>query len=373
MKNKSEIIELSKQGMSNVALAKKFECSTQTIRKFLKEYGLRSQRLYYLANANNPENFKKNIIESYSRGESIYSIGHRLNIPLTTLERYMRKWGYSIVSGRHTHRDGLLKDKIEEIIRLYTVEKLGVDAIAKKFGLKGSMNIRRLLINKGLMRGYEETSFDVDLDFFSKIDTPNKAYTLGFIFADGCVEKNLSRWFIALKSSDAEILERIRQEINYTGSLRYNKNRGTSSDKYMLSISKSKMCKDLVTLGCPPQKTWKIRFPEYLSTDLISHFCRGYWCGDGSISKYACECSVVSNKQFLEGLVPHLPCEITNIYLYQSKEFPDDPDKQVGKLLVSRKKEALKLLHWLYGNCFEHLYLKRKYDLAQKYLVGYAP
>lgn len=41
--------------------------------------------------------------------------------------------------------------------------------------------------------------------------------------------------------------------------------------------------KDLKALGCVPAKTFKLKFPK-LSKQLVSHFVRGYFDGDGCIT-----------------------------------------------------------------------------------------
>ena len=47
------------------------------------------------------------------------------------------------------------------------------------------------------------------------------------------------------------------------------------------------MHQSLINVGVVPQKTFLIKFPNFLNQNLISHFIRGYFDGDGSVSKYA--------------------------------------------------------------------------------------
>ena len=49
-------------------------------------------------------------------------------------------------------------------------------------------------------------------DFFAEIDTPEKAYVLGFTVADGCIHKNGKGVTFVVKESDADILRAIAAE-----------------------------------------------------------------------------------------------------------------------------------------------------------------
>lgn len=43
------------------------------------------------------------------------------------------------------------------------------------------------------------------------------------------------------------------------------------------------MVADLEKWGCIENKTFKLKFPEFLSEELVPHFIRGYFDGDGSV------------------------------------------------------------------------------------------
>jgi intein/homing endonuclease len=59
-----------------------------------------------------------------------------------------------------------------------------------------------------------------------------------------------------------------------------------SSKKYMvtLALNSKIFSKYLIDKGCYPRKTYTIKFPYFLEANLIRHFIRGYFDGDGSIS-----------------------------------------------------------------------------------------
>lgn len=57
------------------------------------------------------------------------------------------------------------------------------------------------------------------------------------------------------------------------------------SDQCMLTITSAKMSEDLSRLGCIPNKTKSLNFPtsDIVPNELIHHFIRGYFDGDGCV------------------------------------------------------------------------------------------
>lgn len=127
-------------------------------------------------------------------------------------------------------------------------------------------------------------------NFFELIDTELKAYLLGFIFADGSIsvrrndsEKCLS---ITVTESDSDILELFKQQINTDVNFYYipSKQNGVYIDnpKVKVSFYNKKLVDDLIKLGCVPNKTYlDIKIPS-INEELIIHFIRGYFDGDGT-------------------------------------------------------------------------------------------
>lgn len=178
----------------------------------------------------------------------------------------------------------------------YSTSRITVRNYAKQLGVhKG--NTQRL------------KTHTLNIDYFKSIDTPNKAYTLGFIYADGCnTRKGLA---IGLQEKDKEVLEFIKKELEVSDSLRYiPAAKPTWSNKFELRICSKELSNDLINLGCPPAKSLILKFPEFITENLMSHFIRGYFDGDGSIiicSKgYARICFVSGSYDFIEGLQKYL-------------------------------------------------------------------
>lgn len=120
--------------------------------------------------------------------------------------------------------------------------------------------------------------FKFDKTFFKKIDSEEKAYWLGFIYADGNVHKN--RFQICLHPQDESHLVKLKQALKSESTIKNDR-------KYKrFGISNVELANDLLNLGCMPQKTFKIKFPteDQVPRYLIRHFMRGYFDGDGCIT-----------------------------------------------------------------------------------------
>lgn len=128
-------------------------------------------------------------------------------------------------------------------------------------------------------------------NYFKKIDTSEKAYWLGFLYADGCITRfyrneklKAMTLELTLQESDKEHLKKLRDclESNVEISKKIIKNKYVA---YRIVFCCTSMCRDLINLGCTPQKSLTLTFPnnDILPQEYLSHFIRGYFDGDGGI------------------------------------------------------------------------------------------
>jgi hypothetical protein len=143
-------------------------------------------------------------------------------------------------------------------------------------------------------------------DWFASIDTPEKAYYLGLLMADGCINYRKEglkspRMCLKLEKTDAYLIEQLRDFIQPALKLTTDKN------SIKLEVTSTRLVKDLEVLGMVPNKTIHGEcFTKLETTDLQWHFIRGYFDGDGSITLSERNKSTIyiccSNKSFLEEL-----------------------------------------------------------------------
>lgn len=111
--------------------------------------------------------------------------------------------------------------------------------------------------------------YDVNELFFDTVDTEEKAYWLGFIFADGYQDG--SEMIVNLQLGDREHLEKLKRALDSTRPIvdRRSKNRTT------LHVASVRLCAALNALGCVRAKSLVLRWPLALSPLLVRHFIRG--------------------------------------------------------------------------------------------------
>lgn len=204
----------------------------------------------------------------------------------------------------------------------------------------------------------EYRKYSIDKDFFKIINTEEKAYILGFLYADGYNQVTKKQIRITLQRGDEDILKKINKALKHNKPLYILKN-NTVID---LSINSKDMSLDLEKLGCVQNKTFKITFPyEHLSKDLIRHFIRGYFDGDGCISinkKNDVQLNITGNSIFISQiqdiLVNELNITKTKLQYYRN----------VCGMYYHGKNICLKVLDYLYKD--SKISLKRKNKLYKK-------
>jgi len=119
-------------------------------------------------------------------------------------------------------------------------------------------------------------------NYFETIDSEDKAYFLGFIFADGCITNDVKKYryqlTIKLHSKDFSILERFIKSIDGKMDVWKNKKR----EMCEVFLSGKKIINDLETLGVVQNKTFLVKYPQ-IDEKFERHFLRGYFDGDGCI------------------------------------------------------------------------------------------
>lgn len=180
------------------------------------------------------------------------------------------------------------KEQIEYIVNKYCNQKASLFALSKEFNVHPRRIRKTLVENNIIIRDLKKLK-TVNENYFSIIDTEDKAYFLGLLFADGCVV-DTTPWqkvlTISLQAQDKHILESMKNYLNFNGNIRLKKRHQPHHlDQYVLSITSNKLCDDLIKLGCTPRKSKTAIYPE-INEKLIKHFVRGLFDGDGSISTF---------------------------------------------------------------------------------------
>ena len=202
-------------------------------------------------------------------------------------------------------------------------------------------------------------------DYFEKIDTEDKAYWLGFLYADGCIDKVRGCTILDLSIIDYAHLLLFKESIGSSHKIYFHQDK-KGHEYVRLHINSKKMVNDLIDKGCVPAKTFTLKFPkeDHVPKELIPHFIRGYFDGDGCIyAKYKkpknrpnmfldTEFNILGTKELLEIMAVYLP--IDNITV--NKKWGN----KIFGIRIYNKISILEIMDYLYKD--SSFYLQRKYE-----------
>lgn len=126
------------------------------------------------------------------------------------------------------------------------------------------------------MAPFNEKVYNMKYRIFKNINTKEKAYWLGFIFADGYVSQKGLSFHLSIKDKDQ--LEKFKTFIKSNKKIKSIKNRPYQIRFEVYSVA---LINDLKAYGCYSPKWKQIKFPKFKKY-LLHSFLLGYYDGDGS-------------------------------------------------------------------------------------------
>ena len=215
--------------------------------------------------------------------------------------------------------------------------------------------------------------YELNEHYFDIIDTPNKAYILGFFYADGSNCESKQTIAMSLQEDDKNILEAIRLEINSQKPLEYidcsKKHDGGYhyKNQYRLLMFSKHMSNILRDKGMPHNKSLTLQWPTFLSSDLYADFIRGYYDGDGSVYRSGTNYTVTitSTNEFCVKLKDIVESTIgVHCGIYDAQNH-----NGITKVFaISGKNQVKKFLDWIYEDAA--LLLERKHNRYLQYFYN---
>ena len=251
-------------------------------------------------------------------------------------------------------------DEHQKVIELY---KSGMSQIkiGKLYSVDRTTISRILRKNNVELRdpSHRKRIYSLNENYFDEIDSPNKAYILGLLYADGCNYPPKNSVSLTLQEKDKTILDKIKEEIDSNIPLYYknlnNKNQN-HQNVYSLTLTNKHMSEQLEKLGVVQHKSLILTFPEWLDKLLYPHFIRGYFDGDG------CLCgnmvTICSTSQFCKYL-QNICLDKLNITTYV-KDVYGNEESETKIFYVFGKNKVKVFLDYFYDNA--DIYIQRKYD-----------
>lgn len=268
----------------------------------------------------------------------------------------------------------LINLAIEEYVNTSIYDR-SIPKLSDKYGLNRK-TITKYLKERNVEITNTHNKVPFNETFFDSIDTEEKAYWLGFLYADGYISAKENRIGLSLSTKDIDHLAKYGKSLNYSKGMNittthqfgskdiHNKN-GEVLQMCSTVITNEHMWKALNEKGCVPNKSLILTFPDksiFKDESLVRHFIRGYVDGDGTLGVYPhsktnpnLEASllIVGTKSFLEGVQKALGVQG---FLMQKKNC----NELTYRLGYSTSK-AEKVAEFLYKDA--SIYLDRKYNI----------
>lgn len=305
------------------------------------------------------KSIKDQIEPQYKLLGSAEKVGKQLNINPSTVVRHLKKLGYDFSMYQ---KHSLIS--YEEGLQKFPQDGLSLAKFCNKYQLSAA-HFGRFLRKNGIHIPNLQNEVKFNDRIFDTIDTEEKAYWLGFIYADGCISSIDKAGFeIALKAEDSNHLHKFNRFMEHKHDnvkLGVSKCNGKEFQRCRWTVRNQHLWDTLNTLGCVPKKSLILQFPDisiFSTEDLIVHFIRGYFDGDGCISyankEHTKICiNIVGTEHMLDCINNYVP-----VKLYKTKKSNTD----ACSVSLSGTK-AFKVVDYLYKNA--SIYLDRKY---QRYL-----
>lgn len=291
------------------------------------------------------------------------AMANQLGVSQGTIEYYMRK--------NNLKKKFSFSDEENEYMKNHYLD-MSYQEIANHLGYT-EKQIRGRINNMGLTKTRK-----INDHYFDIIDTSDKAYFLGFIYADGWIvynENNRNYEFgMQLQSQDKYILEKLNQVLGNLNIIHHNNSNEKiidgrftrSNDSDTLRVYSKNLILGLKNNGIEQNKTRISIFP-IVSDSLFPDFLRGYIDGDGCYwkSKSGVYMHITScNDAVLKYVQNKLSSYNIRTRIYKEKE-------NKYRLMCSNLEGMKKLINLLYYSN-DLICLSRKYEMVKSYLIGSA-
>lgn len=275
-------------------------------------------------------------------------------------------------------------DNIDDIINLYK-QGTHMKELCKMYNVDIRF-ISKVFIELGLKKQGVGKYIYNNEDYFDNIDSQNKAYILGLLFADGCNHiynsngESKYQITLSLQEEDKEILEKIKVEMILQNPLHYIMPRTgncingkivkSAKPQWKLEFNNKHMSLRLSELGMVQNKSLVLQFPN-IDSNLYRHFIRGYFDGDGSVysymsDKYMCYRFKIVSSRFLCLRIKEIIQKELCINLYLQKV--DTHNGGTYTLTTVSNKDTKEILDWIYKDA--DLYMERKHNKFISYFYN---
>lgn len=240
--------------------------------------------------------------------------------------------------------------KISELHKIANVSERGFVRVLKEYGINTRLKNR----------------YTLKENYFELIDSERKAYWLGYLYADGYVGDDHYN-NIVVSSIDKDILEKFKEDIEYSGEIRVSRGSGYSDEhtSYVINFSSKEMASSLREIGLYPNKSMTMIKMPNLDNQMVNHFIRGYFDGDGGLGIYRSTSyhkekvyennspgvNIIGTHSFLEDMRKSIPVKSS----YTQSKTPE-----MVYLRIHGKKNVTTFMNYIYSDAT--VFMDRKYN-----------
>lgn len=204
---------------------------------------------------------------------------------------------------------------------------------------------------------------EIRINQFLNITTPEVAYFLGFLWADGCIYTKKKYTYlvqISIVSSDFKYLKKMFKRIGHTNFNKYKPLPKKWQEKTIASIYSKPLTEFLLKNGYDNKENPHIIL-DIIPENLRSYFYRGLFDGDGHIhvGRKGFSCGLTSSINQDWGAIEKLFKNLNIKYFIQRRE---KKDGHSSELRISNARDTLLFLDLIYGN-----FSKDKIGFSRKY------
>ena len=260
-----------------------------------------------------------------------------------------------------------------QIIEAY-INNMSLREIEKKFQVTRA-TVSKFLEEKQIKttKGNHYRKYFHQEDFFEKIDNEEKAYWLGFMFADGYISEKRQGYGqdlfgITLKINDESHLIKFKNSISSTNPINYDYSKTKDAPQCKILMTSQKTVNDLIRHGCVKHKSLILQPPQEIDNSLLRHFIRGYFDGDGSITKTHTPGKNFITKEFSYGVSivgTKEMCEWLQEFFSMGSIIKDQRRTNSYYYSLGGRLQLQKFFHLLYDEAT--VYMDRKYDRFKEF------
>lgn len=355
----SQIIEKYNNYIPVKLIAKECRKSKWWVNNILKKYGVIRERFRY----------SKSCLDRYAC--LIKYMSDNLNVGCNIIAKQLHikvdlvKKIYKIYGIKYRHRVNnyfkLTEESKQKIKSLYISGK-SVSQIEKILGCANTPILNFLKKENIKIRPANIYDFDRNL-FINGINTPELAWLWGLWLTDG----NVFDGTVTLAMTDGDVVYKVKDIFKYTGKI-YEYQKKHYKKVYTLRISNRNLFNIFVDMGCPPNKSHILDFPNegVLDSKVGSHFIRGAMDGDGYISRHF---SITGSRLFLLGIKDY----ISNTLALNKSDFrltKSNNSETIANLYMCKKSIFKPILDWMYSGSTENIRMDRKYNSYKNLFSG---